>query len=316
MTPHQTRHHAPRRNAGFTLVEMLVVVSILVISIGIAIPALSVMQEGASTSVGVNAVQIAAATARGYSNRTDREFLSPLIPATVEPEQGEYSGYAALFTPANEIRIVENYEGARRGNGDPLERLDHTGALQQAPTNVGPVPRHLNGFLDGPIAEGAIEYITLPSDAGVAGIIRVNSGGVPMLLAPPFAIWFDANGQLVTGDAANSADRCIYYDGNYNGVYDITDNRLGGYNPDPYDPTSSSFDQLNAVSSTGRYVVPLEQIEAVVGVWIYEKRAFNSAGLGWAGGATNQQRWDWLVENGELVMFSVQAGTPMRSSIE
>ena len=96
---------------GFTLIEMLVVVSVIAALMAVSFPVLRAMNRNTSQTLSVNAVAIAATTARAYATR-NIEFVSTLMPGTPAEGMGVYSGAAAIFTPANEIRIAENTPAA------------------------------------------------------------------------------------------------------------------------------------------------------------------------------------------------------------
>jgi prepilin-type N-terminal cleavage/methylation domain-containing protein len=305
---------------GFTLMELLVVVGIMLMLITIAFPVIASITAQASTTVGINAVGMAGTTAQAYATRP-KDFsnldLDPLPPIVVVGDPRDiatYNGVAAIFTPASEIRITENVAAAVATNGRFLERIDETRALIDGGTF--PHGKHHNGFVD-----VLVDYITLPSDAGVAGITRdgsIDANGPPLLLAPPFALWFDHNGSLVAGSGNHEF---VYYNGHDSrDGYDITTRRRSNYNPDMYDPSSSDFNPTHWDAKPQRYTLPFERIETVVGVYVYSKRDFRAAAaaarngndFSWTASSANTERWNWMQDNARLVIFSRQSGTTLR----
>ena len=235
-------------HSAFTLIELVVVIVIIGIVIAVLFPALGAMRRSARTTGGQNAVKTAIIAARAYATR---DLNARFIDIASTGKHGQYSGVAALFTPANEIRLVENTPYA----------VDHKNKLLE----IKPPPRQ-NGYIDIP----GREYIRLPSDIGVMGIRRGGSFSDPVLrlLAPPFAVRFNERGQLI----ARSKEGHVYYDGDYNGVWTIGSRRPPNYAPHQWDPEASGFKKD---SSARRYQLPFEQVETVAGVIVYEKSSFH-----------------------------------------
>jgi len=81
-----------------------------------------------------------------------------------------------------------------------------------------------------------------------------------------------------------------------------------------------------------KYIMPFDALEAVVGIYVYSREAFQEANDLWDGGETdpelaapywtddtdadNAARWEWMRLNGELIMFSKQSGALMRNRDE
>ena len=335
---------------GFTLIEMLVVVSIMAIVLALSFPMIASMKRESSASAGVNTITVAIPSARRYAT-SGITFPNDLDNVTPGDQAGMYSGAAAIFTPSGEIRLVSQKNSAGASSTDFisgsrfLER--HGPSWLKDQSGAGLPQRELNGFTD-----LAIDYVLLPSDTGVAGINRVAGGplttasstGPPLLLPPPFAVWFNQNGYLVaTGwDPTTTPPRAndyqfVYYDGNQDGDIRLvgrgsTRGSIGSYNPDTYNPDSGDFDPNNWLAVAEKYRLPFEKIEAVVGVYVYSRQAFQSANDAWAEGVTdtaraappwtdmtatdNDARWEWMRANGQVIMFSRQTGAMMRNRDE
>ncbi|MCC6681918.1 MAG: prepilin-type N-terminal cleavage/methylation domain-containing protein [Phycisphaeraceae bacterium] len=349
--------HPPSANThppflpAFTLVELLVVVALIGIAMSIALPTMSAMTRDSTRNTAENAVAMAGNIARAYATRPISDVKDVNLSTTTSPSQinasdeaGSYSGCIALFTPANEIRIAGNGTEAQRARASTavniglrsissMERLYWDGGAILASDWGDPQhPKHLNGFRD-----VQIDYIRLPADAGVAGVIRDRNSTAndpPRLLAPPFAVWFDAGGNLVA--AGNfAANDFIYYDGNYDGRYGINGTgggpaRANDYNPDFWDPTAPkdttdpNFDVTTHYNTSAKKrELPFERIEAVSAVMVYSKDSFRSeataGGFYWNDGtstALDQQRWNWMKENGRMVMFTRQNGLALRGMLD
>ncbi len=372
---------------GFTLIELMVVIGIISLVAMIGFPVIRSITRYSREGSGANTVAMAVAAARGYASRTplEAEFFSGDLTVVLKgqleamlgpnptPMQGEladrkgsgvYSGAAALFTPAGEIRMIENchqayYEFGNRGPW-PLERCraddtDPFFAPNKSPRN------ELNGF-----ADIRIDYIT--NSMGVAGVIRrsqfydvtARPDDPPWLIPPPFAVWFDQNGNLMVGEKD-----CYYV--YYNGVdtvdgWNVTQSRETyrrpasldqpqgiderHYNPDYYDPATADYVRYDATDypengwdeKNARYFLPFEKIETVLGVFCYDKEQFkNDIAADWVtqsdpehgilsglqlkywqymSGDANRARWQWMQQNGQLVLFSRTTGTLIRSREE
>jgi type II secretory pathway pseudopilin PulG len=307
-------NRASRVPVGFTLIELIVVVSVLLIAIGILMPSMSRMTVTNRQGAAVDAINTAVTTARAYSTqgKADLEDLPGLDP---EFATASYSGTAVVFTPAGEMRIVENDQTALSTGNNALEATDTTSTV---------AGDHLNGYVD--IA--ALDYIRLPKGIGVVGISR-SSGAGPDFLPPPFAIRFTEEGYLIS-DANLTADdpRMVYYDGNYDNQFRVStgsgEHRGNPYNGAPYDidewdPESSEFISTNYDAVANRYKLPYEKMEAVVGVLVYSKAAFTQAGLNWGTSSTTDIN-GWLgvadasgrLVNAKPLFFSKYSGTVVK----
>ena len=345
---------------GFTLIEMLVVVSIIVIVMAISFPMIGAMRRDSSASAGINTISVAIPSVRRYAT-DDKTFSSDLDPTTATiVELGIYSGAAAIFTPAGEIRLTRNIDTAKSRDFVTGSRfLEQHGPRAIKEQGPGLPKRELNGFED-----IDIDYLLLPSDTGVAGINRVSGGvqngstaaddGPPLLLPPPFAVWYNQSGYLVaTGwdafDGHHNDYQYVYYDGDYDGNFKALDTTPRSfrwttdtrpYNPDTFnpnggtgaDPQAPDFDPNNWNDKEEKYELPFEAIEAVVGVYVYSRDDFEQANVMWRDGETNPKyaapawtdtslpdnvaRWLWMREHGEMIMFSKQTGALMRNRDE
>ncbi|MFG0251021.1 MAG: type II secretion system protein, partial [Phycisphaeraceae bacterium JB051] len=114
---------------GYTLIELMVVISIIVVSLAIIIPGINKFMELTMDNTAKNGLNTATTAIRAYA---------PQEPYFESPK--EYRGVALLITPSNELRLTQN--------------------AQEISTSTG-----INGFAD--IDER--EYITIPKDTGIIG---------------------------------------------------------------------------------------------------------------------------------------------------
>ncbi len=313
---------------------MLIVITIISIVLALSFPMIADMKQSISASSGANAIAITVAAARRYATDPKNTFaltdVDPRI-GTGSSEPGLYSGVAALFTPAGEIRLVKNDENARYIlNATNYWYLERHGPRILDAQGVGQPQIELNGFKD-----LGIDYIQLGSDVGVVGITRnrlIASNKAPLLIPAPFAIWFDQNGYMITTGQdmtlAGSPDndyQFVYYDGDYDNSYDCFLRRSPGtpYDPNEYNPNSGDFLQRNYDDARGKYLLPIEKIEAVIGLFVFSQDAFDNAVEdnlipAWAGAQTsdNDKYWRWMQANAQMMLFSRQTGMLMRNRDE
>ena len=273
-----------RRSAGFSLMELLVAISIIVIIVGISFPFISAMRSGSRAEAGLNTIGVASDVARQWvgPSRWATDF------STAGGGGAEYSGTAAIFCPTLEVRITVN-DRAANGPAGPLELL---------------IPA-LNGYAD----KRNLDYISIPRGTGLAGIWRdpANPGNF-RLVAPPFALAFSEDGHLSFGDASGR----IYYDSDYNGQYDTNNTRPAGYEPGDWDRDEAPFN-----TTEGLRELPFEAIECVAGIIAYDLSDAQAEGYDFSGGGvyvegTDDPAIDWLRENGQTVFFSPHTGVMLR----
>jgi prepilin-type N-terminal cleavage/methylation domain-containing protein len=299
-----------RAAAGFTIPELLVVISIMLLLFTVGLPNLKSLFKSARGESGPQIVSAAAATARAYATR------SPYFSV------GDYQGTAIIVTPANELRIAEHNPSATGPIGDP----------QSQPPNLLSGAGNA-GYSDVP----GLEYVQLPEDTGLVGVVRDDTGGLK-LLAPPFAIRYNRMGNLVafskkdvaSGGGSTQASAFgsdfVYYDGfDYNGQYANSNprGRAATYDPKDYDPgfnlqgrTTRNYD-----TTRSRFKLPFEELETVVGVIFFSRSELEgmSGGSGYpnnttesmlksAGGKLTPAVTTWLLQNGQLLMFNRYTG--------
>jgi prepilin-type N-terminal cleavage/methylation domain-containing protein len=271
---------------GFSLMELLVVISIIGIVIGITFPFINALQSGSRAEAGLNTVGVASDVARQWvgPSRWATDFSAAAGGAS------SYSGTAAIFTPTREIRIVVN----ERAAFDPVD-----GSLELL------VPER-NGYKD----KFGLDYISIPNGTGLAGIYR--NGGNYALIAPPFALAYNAKGNLSMGDF-NSR---IYYDSDLDGSYTLNNIRPANYNfTEWYDADKGDATYFD--STAGVYLLPFDAIECVAGIIAYDLDEAEQAGYDFSSGGAYVQGTDdaainWLRENGTAVFFSPNTGVMLR----
>ena len=271
----------PPRLPGFTLIEMLVVVSIIVLVVAITFPLLGAMSASVRGDSGLNTIHVAVASARAYATRD--------VGGQLAATGGRYSGTAIIFTPTNEMRIVEN-------------TVDSGPTFDQ------------NGYESIP----GRDYVLLSDDLGVVGIAR---GGVTatevFLLTPPFAVRFDQHGQLIAGRDLLTRAHSVFYDSDYDGSIDVNSDRsdLAPYDPDDWDPKSPNEPNVPVDVDNG-YYQPFDRLDAVIGVVLYNKKELRAAGHDLepgAGDALDLAAHQWLLRdgNGTTVFFGRYSGAAM-----
>ena len=273
------------KRGGFTLAELLVVITVIVLLFTVVAPNFSNMISAGIEDSAVSVISSATATARVYATRT-QSFSA-----------GSYQGAGLLFTPSGEVRVVYNIEGASDGGGQRL--------VDKSPPKAG--------YADLP----SEDRFNLPEAVGVVGITRGNSG--LYVMPPPFAVRFNSDGSLISrrtakGDSSNMA---MYYDGDINTQYVLSNKRTSTYNANLYDPRSTEYAPANFDSGTGKIKFGIDGIDTVVAVIAFKMNAFLEAGhkLGGTGSSLGTQGQvsaaaaTWLKNNGRTIYFNRYTGT-------
>lgn len=275
---------------GFSLIELLVVISIIALVVGITVPFINAMQSGSRAEAGLNTI--------GVASDVTRQWVGPSRWATDFSSAGagsaSYSGTAAIFTPTRQVRITVNERSAAGPGGG---NAGQAGQLELL------VPQ-LNGYKD----KFGLDYISIPRGTGLAGIYR--NGANFTLIAPPFALVYDENGHLSYGDASS----LIYYDGDNDGSYETADTRPAGYNfLDWYDADRNDATKFDP--ALGTFLLPFDAIECVAGIIAYDLDEAELEGIDFSGGgsyAEGSTEADWLRANGTTVFFSPHTGVMLR----
>ena len=303
----------PRIDHAFTLIELLVTVSIIIVLIGVSLPSISAMTRWAKTTSGVNTIHVAVTAARAFARRDLSGQFEDVDDGTIGQQSGVYSGVAMLFTPSNEIRLVQNTPRALSTGGSLLERM----ATER------------NGFADLPDRD----YIKIDPDVGMVGIVR-NGYQETILFAPPFAVRFDIEGRLVQGQ---DLDYHVYYDANYDGEFRTSGTAAGSgyerrrwygqtvipeaYDPYLWDPRSEKHDSSNFNTALDKMELPFEEIETVVGVITFSKPELTQAGFDLTSVTSNTifelntSARDWILENGRVLFFNRNSGVLLRQRL-
>ncbi len=273
---------------GFSIVELLVSISIIGLIIGIAFPVISVLTTSSRVEAGLNIVGMASDVARQWVQAEAWANDASTDPSSAVNE--EYSGTAAIYCPTGEIRIVVNDRNAKDGS-----------------VFLEDQPNEQNGYKD----LSKVDYIRIPNGVGIAGVYKDPGSGNVRFIAPPFAIAFNELGQLNYGDTSGY----IYYDADTVGGYNTA---TSGRRPTNYNPfTWRGYDSAtNATPMSGslKKELPFEAIECVSGVVVYSADEFDESGFDFAGGgsvtlASNEGQW--LSENGRTIFFSPHTGTAL-----
>jgi len=237
------------RRAGFTLVEMLIAVSIIVIAAGLVFPAIQSMQRAAGTAAGRNTVSLGVDIARAWAvkQRADLGTNKLNVP------NAEYSGTAAIYTPRaaddaypdGSVLIVENFQRAKASGGISGTTNGH---FEEA---------GLNGYR----RIGDVDPIDLPNDTAVAGITYDGNENEAVYVTPPFAITFNEYGNLVNRSFKGSV------------------NSGTGNDPEDFNYVQPIYYQWPDVAgnySTNDFTIGTDtaEIPVVTGIFVYDNKAW------------------------------------------
>jgi len=284
-----TRQSPHSRAAAFTLAELMVVVTVIVLLLTIIVPSVSNMLGSGRITAARDLMGSVAASARSVAR------LKPPF------SKGEYAGSAIVVT-ATDLRVAKNINPASAKDG----------------SSTGP---ELNSDYFAYRDADNYDYVQIPEGVGVIGISRGGSigSGKLKLLSPPFTIRFNPSGAMfVINNNSDPATR-VLYDGDYNGGYSPNKDRDSTtFDPDEYDPESSVFKTSNYASGGQEHdllKLPIEALDSVAGVILYDKKAFNDSfpnGLVKLFETTStfaaNTEGKWLMDNGTIIFFNRYSG--------
>lgn len=273
------------QKSGFSLIELLVVISVLTLLMGLVFPLLGALRSSNILGSGVTIVSSAVASARSYIYRGNTKVLPDV-------RDGSSKGAAAVIT-ANDIFFVVH---------DPAVRLGSNTSGQFA---------ILTDYLGYTTPAGANAPLKLPAGVGVAGLVRE---GTNRLLAPPFAVRFDENGNLIVSDIAGTSQTerpsYVLVDGDGNGSFPASPAYRNNYDPEAWDESSEDFVTANENN------LPFDMIESVPAVIVFNKIDFlEQFPNGWPDGGSvdaGSAQYTWITENGRILWFSRHSGVVSR----
>ncbi|MCC5829701.1 MAG: type II secretion system protein [Phycisphaeraceae bacterium] len=162
-----------RRAPGFSLIELLVVISVLIILAAVALPVLGALRRASLVDNTANTVRVAVTTIRSHAG-------DPIGARDPEIQGAHYGGVGLSFRLDGDRLVIRPMRHDQNGTvGGSL-------GISQSP------PRYrFEDLLNAPTYD-------IPTGAGVVGI-TIDGGSISMI-NPPFAIRFDADGRLIAGD--------------------------------------------------------------------------------------------------------------------
>lgn len=252
------RTKASRNTRGFTLVELLVVITVIVLLFTVVGPEFGGMLKSASNNSAHEIVQEAVRSAQSQ----------------IVMNQGEA---AVLVDTAHTLRVYRSnnlVNVLRDTNGNFLkdQQVDHIS---------------LPGFV-----QAASPWVALPGDDLAMVLHVVLKNGQKAFLMPPFGIKIDNQGQVMISHASTaaadysplskSAESLIFIGGDdpqSDTVVDLTKNRAAtNWTPGEWDPRDSAWNSANA-DSFGSPKFPIEVIESGDTIQPFYLSAARDAGI-------------------------------------
>ena len=268
-------NQAPRK--AFSLIELLVVISIIALLTGISFPVVRTLLRNTAVNTAESQVNNALTAARVFATRSNSFVSARSIGGTLRTSKDSgdgFSGAIVLFATDNTLRICENDENA-------LDRTNSPNWLEFF--NPG-----RNGYT--PVPD--LEDLRISGRVIPLGIVRTGSTPFDIqLVPPPFAMRVSNDGTIDQGQAKPmpvfTGERVVYISatgevesvplGNQEiqtTLYDIDNDRasLAGMT---YDATAFGLGG-NELMPDGRTQQPFGVIETVSGVLLVDTSQFPS----------------------------------------
>ncbi len=193
-----TFFHKKRHVSGFSLIELLVVISLIALLTGISFPVLRILLSSTAINTAEGQVNNALTAARVFATQ-NKPFVNarPIGGAlrTSNDNGDGFSGAIVLFANDNTLRVCENDENAR----DPGATVPWLEFMSPRRNGYTPVPDLEDSRLSGRVQ--------------ALGIVRTGSGAFDVrLVPPPFAIRVDRNGVLGEGEEHASSSMDVPWD--------------------------------------------------------------------------------------------------------
>jgi prepilin-type N-terminal cleavage/methylation domain-containing protein len=267
------------RRSAFTLIELIVVISIIVILSAIAVPAIKNLTKSNDTSQAANLVRTMIAQARTIAISQHRVAGVVFFEETAANSLPVNAGQTAMQL------FVEDYNQRRMLPGDGTDTVEYR---VTPPTRIFPADNQclvvVSFSSERQYLPSGIKLATLSDDAANVGNINTAENTTANANTCR-AILFDANGQLITRGGLVTPDPGTGTPGTYPKAYG--DWRF----LKPADATVANY--LKATSSPGFF--------------LYNKADFDAQSF-----ANDSARALWLKQHADVVIVNAYTGTVIR----